>query len=89
MRKESVKLELCLSALLEKKFMSCKKYFWKSWDWYNQNCFYITTYGASNMVGKQTGFKKLFTDLIGHPVTPFNCIIYQVALCATYGFLKF
>jgi hypothetical protein len=27
MRKESVKLELCLSALLEKKFMSCKKYF--------------------------------------------------------------
>jgi hypothetical protein len=40
------------------------------------------------MVGKQTGFKKLFTDFIGHPVVPFYCIIRQGVLCAKYGFIE-
>jgi hypothetical protein len=40
------------------------------------------------MVEKQTGFKKLFTDLIGHPVVPFHCIIHPNVLCAKDGFLE-
>jgi hypothetical protein len=46
----------------------------------------ITTDGAQNMVGKVVGFKKLFTDKIGHPIIPFHCIIHQEVLCAKTGF---
>jgi hypothetical protein len=48
---------------------------------------FITTDGAQNMVGKLTGFKKLFTDKIGHSVVPFHCIKHQEVLCAKSGFI--
>jgi hypothetical protein len=46
----------------------------------------ITTDGASNMVGKNVGFVKLFKDSIGHEIIPFHCIIHQEVLCSKSGF---
>ncbi|XP_050521325.1 general transcription factor II-I repeat domain-containing protein 2A-like [Daktulosphaira vitifoliae] len=47
-----------------------------------QNIVSITTDGAPNMVGKNNGFIKLFSNEILHPLINFHCIIHQEALCA-------
>ena len=33
--------------------------------------------GAFNMVGRNVGFVKIFTSVIGHRILPFHCIIHQ------------
>ena len=45
----------------------------------------VTTDGAPNMVGRNVGFVKLFTEVDGHPVLPFHCIIHQEVPCAKVG----
>ena len=40
----------------------------------------VTTDGAPNMVGRNVGFVKLFTKVVGHPILSFHCIIHQVVL---------
>ena len=45
----------------------------------------VTTDGALNMVGRNDGFVKLFTEVVGHPILPFHCIIHQEVLCAKVG----
>ena len=42
----------------------------------------VTTDGAPNMVGRTVGFVKLFTEVVGHRILPFHCIIHQDVLCA-------
>ncbi|XP_068204693.1 protein FAM200A-like [Palaemon carinicauda] len=42
----------------------------------------VTTDGAPNMIGSHVGFVKLFTEVVGHPILPFHCIIHQEVLCA-------
>ena len=45
----------------------------------------VTTDGAPNMVGRNVGFVTLFTEVVGHPILPFHCIIHQKVLCAKVG----
>ena len=45
----------------------------------------VTTDGAPNMVGRNVGFVKLFTEVVGHRILPFHCIIHQEVLCAKAG----
>ena len=45
----------------------------------------VTTDGAPNMVGCNVRFVKLFTEVVGHPILPFHCIIHQEVLCAKVG----
>jgi hypothetical protein len=46
------------------------------------------TDGDQNMVSENSGFKKLFTDNIGHSAVPYHCIIHQEVLCAKSGLLN-
>jgi hypothetical protein len=88
-REELVKLETLPVSTTGKEIFKAVKNIFESLEIDITKIVSITTDSASNMVGKQTGFKKLFTDLIGHPVVPFHCIIHQEVLCAKYGFLEF
>ena len=45
----------------------------------------MTTDGAPKMVGRNVGFVKLFTEVVGHPILQFHCIIHQEVLCAKIG----
>ena len=45
----------------------------------------VTTDGAPNMVGRNVGFVKLFTEEVGHRILPFHYIIHQEVLCAKAG----
>lgn len=49
----------------------------------------VTTDGAPNMVGRNVGFVKNFTEAVGHPLVSFHCIIHQEVLCAKAGFKDF
>ena len=37
------------------------------------------------MIGRNVGFVKLFTEVVGHRILPFHCIIHQEVLCAKAG----
>ena len=45
----------------------------------------VTTDDAPNMVGRNLGFVKLFTEVVGHRILSFHCIIHQEVLCAKAG----
>ena len=45
----------------------------------------VTTDGAPNIVGRNVGFVKHFTEVVGHPILPFHCIKHQEVLCAKVG----
>ena len=45
----------------------------------------VTTDGAPNMVVRNVRFVKLFTEVVGHLILPFHCIMHQEVLCAKVG----
>ena len=45
----------------------------------------VTTDDAPNMVGRNVGFVKLFTEVVDDRILPFHCIIHQEVMCAKAG----